>query len=208
MTFLYSSWLGLGRSLGVEPVAGQKAFDDLTAAYSSPGRYYHTLEHIYHVLSTIKTLQSQAKDLTALQLAAWFHDVVYDSQAHDNEEKSADYADRLLQSLEIPSDKIAATSHLIRNTKHHQAASDDIDSQILLDADLAILGTNPVQYQEYARAIRQEYAWVPEAQYFRARRQVLERFLQRERIYFTDLMFEVAELAARHNLQAEIQSFL
>ncbi len=208
MTFLYSSWLGLGRSLEVEPVAGQKAFDDLAAAYSSPGRYYHTLEHIYHVLSTIKTLQSQAKDLTALQLAAWFHDVVYDSQAQDNEEKSADYADRLLQSLEIPSNKIAATSHLIRNTKHHQAASDDIDSQILLDADLAILGTNLVQYQEYARAIRQEYAWVPEAQYFRARRQVLERFLQRERIYFTDWMFEVAELAARHNLQAEIQSFL
>lgn len=128
MTFLDCSWLGLGRSLGVEPVAGQKALDDLAAAYSSPGRYYHTLEHIYHVLSTIKTLQSQAKDLTALQLAAWFHDVVYDSQAQDNEEKSADYADRLLQSLEIPSDKIAATSHLIRNTKHHQAAPDDIEA--------------------------------------------------------------------------------
>ncbi|MBF2003908.1 MAG: hypothetical protein IGS49_00130 [Chlorogloeopsis fritschii C42_A2020_084] len=34
---------------------------------------------------------------------------------------------------------------------------------------------------------------------------VLQQFLQRHRIYFTDLMFANFESSARHNLKAEIQ---
>lgn len=83
---------------------------------------------------------------------------------------------------------------------------DDYDSQVLLDADLAILATNPVQYLEYAHAIRQEYSWVAEADYITGRQQVLEKFLQRSLIYFTPLMLEFAEPSARSNIQAEIQS--
>lgn len=205
---LFWDWERLLQSLGIEQVSAQQAFAHLVAAYSSPGRYYHTLSHIQHVLSTIQTLQFQTKDLTVVQLAAWFHDVVYDSQAQDNEQRSADYAYRLLQSLNIPSGVIADVTRLILNTKHHQAEPDDFDSQVLLDADLAILGSNPVQYQEYAHAIRQEYAWILERQYIKGRRQVLEKFLQRERIYFIAKMFEVAEPSARRNLKAEIQSLL
>ncbi len=67
---------------------------------------------------------------------------------------------------------------------------DDYDSQVLLDADLAILATNQVLYGEYAHAIRQEYSWMAEADYITGRQQVLERFLQRSRIYFTPLMSE------------------
>ena len=32
--------------LEVEPLMAQGAFTDLVAAYSSPGRYYYTLQHI------------------------------------------------------------------------------------------------------------------------------------------------------------------
>ena len=71
---------------------------------------------------------------------------------------------------------------------------------------MAILAANPVQYREYANSIRQEYAWVSEAEYIVGRAHVLESFLQRQRIYFTTLMFEVAEKPARCNLNAEIQS--
>ncbi len=99
---------------------------------------------------------------------------------------------------------IATVKRLILNTKYHQAAADDFDCQVLLDADLAILAADPIQYQEYAKVIRQEYAWVPEVEYITGRKQVLERFLQRDRIYFTPLMFENAEQSARLNLQQEI----
>jgi predicted metal-dependent HD superfamily phosphohydrolase len=202
---LFNNWWHLLQSFGVEQVAAEKTFTQLVTAYSTPGRYYHTLEHIYHVLNTIQTLQNQAQDLPAVQFAAWFHDVIYNPQAQDNEEKSAIYASEILKSLTIPSYIITKVSTLILHTKHHQAASDDCDTQVLLDADLAILGTNPSRYHQYALAIRQEYAWLPDAIYLAARNKVLQQFLQRHRIYFTDLMFANFESSARHNLKAEIQ---
>ncbi|MBW4576638.1 MAG: hypothetical protein KME08_15290 [Aphanothece sp. CMT-3BRIN-NPC111] len=202
---LFLHWQRSLQLFRVESVAVQEAFARLVEAYSSSGRYYHTLEHIDHVLSTIQTLQNHTKDLATVQLAAWFHDAIYDSQANDNEEKSANYARELLQALGIPSSVIANVTRLIVNTKQHQAAVEDSDSQVLLDADLAILSSKPIQYWEYADKIRQEYAWVPETQYIEGRKQVLERFLQRNRIYFTVLMFNLAEASARSNLKAEIQ---
>lgn len=201
---LLSSWQHTLQIFGVDQVAAKKAFTHLTEAYSNPSRHYHTLKHVAYVLSTIETLQAYTQDLAAVQLAAWLHDVVYDTHTQDNEEKSANYACELLSNLSIPANTIAHVTHLILSTKHHQAAVDDYDSQVLLDADLAILAANPVQYREYAQAIRQEYAWVSELEYITGRKQVLERFLQRSRIYFTDLMFEVAEQFARSNLKTEI----
>ncbi len=175
---------------------------------SSARRYYHTLKHIDHVLSTIQILQGYTNNIATVQLAAWFHDVVYDTKAQDNEERSAEYTFELLSNLGIPESTITTVNRLILNTKDHQAAANDYDSQVLLDADLAILATNSVQYLEYAHAIRQEYGWVGEADYITGRQQVLERFLKQPCIYFTPLMLEFAEPSARGNIQGEIQSLL
>ncbi|MBN3925650.1 hypothetical protein [Nostoc sp. NMS4] len=203
---LFSNWQHTLQSFGVDQVAAEKAFNPLLAAYSTRDRYYHTLKHVERVLSTIEILQGYTNNLAAVQLAAWFHDVVYDSQAEDNEERSADYAFDLLSNLAISESTITTVTRLILNTKDHQAAVNDYDSQVLLDADLAILATNTLEYQEYAHAIRQEYSWVTDEDYITGRQQVLERFLQRSRIYFTPLMSEFAEPSARGNIQAEIQS--
>jgi predicted metal-dependent HD superfamily phosphohydrolase len=205
---LFCQWQHTLSNFEVDQVAADKAFNLLVEAYCSSDRYYHTLKHIYHVLKIIDNLEAHTINLAAVQLAAWFHDVVYDTKAENNEEKSADYACELLSSFGIPPSNIIAVTCLIINTKNHQAAADDFDSQVLLDADLAILAANPVQYREYALYIRQEYAWVSEAEYIVGRVHVLESFLQRQRIYFTSLMFEVGEKAARYNLNAEIQFLL
>lgn len=199
-------WQQTLQVFGVEQVASEQAFGDLVTAYSTGDRHYHTLKHINHVLDTIDTLQAYAQNLAAVQLAAWLHDVIYNTQAQDNEETSAEYADNILSNLGIPSNTIATVNRLILNTKHHQAATEDHDSQVLLDADLAILAANPEEYQEYSRAIRQEYAWLSELEYITGRRQVLACFLGRQRIYYTPLMCEIAETSARSNLQAEIQT--
>jgi predicted metal-dependent HD superfamily phosphohydrolase len=205
---LFSNWQHTLQPFNIDQVAVEKAFNRLVAAYSTPNRYYHTLEHIDRLLSTIQILQGYTNNLPAVQLAAWFHDVVYDSQAQDNEERSTEYAFELLSNLGIPKSTITTVTHLILNTKNHQAAVNDYDSQVLIDADLAIFATNTVQYGEYAHAIRQEHAWVSDEKYIRGRQQVLERFLLRSRIYFTPLMLEFAEPCARGNIQGEIQSLL
>ncbi len=204
ITILFCHWQDTLQTFGVDHIATEGTFNHVVAAYSTSNRYYHNLKHIHHVLTTIATLQVYAKDLSAVQLAAWFHDIVYDTQAKNNEENSAEYANQLLTRLGIPVNHIATVTRLILNTKHHQAAVDDCDNQVLIDADLAILGTNQAQYWEYANAIRQEYAWIPETEYIKGRSQVLEKFLQRDRIYYTPLMFKIAEQSARSNIKAEV----
>ncbi|WP_016950359.1 hypothetical protein [Anabaena sp. PCC 7108] len=203
---LSSHWQHTIQTFGVDELAAYQVFNYLVTAYSNPSRQYHNLEHIYHTLGTIDTLQSYAQDLPSVQLAAWFHDVVYDTQAEDNEEKSAEYAVEMLNNLGIIASNITKVKSLILNTKNHKA--NDLDSQVLIDADLGILAAEPINYQKYAKAIRQEYAWVSESEYIKGRQQVLERFLQRQRIYFTPLMFKVAEPSARLNIQVEIDTLI
>jgi predicted metal-dependent HD superfamily phosphohydrolase len=199
-------WAALVQSYGVREPEAAAAFAKIASAYSGPGRFYHTLKHIWHVLETIRRLQSMAQDWPAVQFAAWFHDVIYDSQAKDNEEKSAEYAQIVLQKLNIPQEVVDTTTRLILCTKAHRAEPGDIDAQILLDADLAILGSPPESYQKYTQAIRLEYAWVSEPDYRAGRSAVLRNFLKRDRLYFTGQIFEALEKQARQNLEAEIKS--
>lgn len=176
----------------------ESAFLQLIAAYFSPDRHYHTVNHLHHVLCTIEQLDP-THSLT-VNLAAWFHDAVYNTRAQDNEEKSAELAEEILQSLQIDSETIAQVCRLILSTKTHQAF--DSESEILLDADLAILSADPIRYQSYAAAIRQEYAWVTEKDYRTGRSRILETFLQRDRIYYSPTL---QEETARENLRSELR---
>lgn len=186
------------RSWDVGMTQAEQKFDEICRAHDGPGRFYHTLDHVLAVLDTVESLASHATNLNAVKLAAWLHDVIYDSKASDNEERSAEYAERSCQELSIPEGQRVAA--LIRKTKTHEAG-DDVDAQVLLDADLAILGASESEYQAYAENIRREYAWVPEPEYRKGRRQVLERFLARPRIFH---LLSHLEAPARRNMIAEI----
>ena len=191
-------WRSLLRTWGVDTIQADKKFEEIAAAYAEPDRFYHTLDHALAVIATVESLAPNAKNPNAVKLAAWLHDVVYDSKASDNEERSADYAKRLCEELGIPDGKQVAA--LILKTKTHDPG-EDVDAQVLLDADLAILGANESDYQAYAENIRREYAWVPEPDYRKGRRQILEKFLTRPRIYH---FLSQLEQPARRNLKAEI----
>jgi predicted metal-dependent HD superfamily phosphohydrolase len=175
----------------------------LTNAYSKPDRHYHNLQHLDRVLTTIDRFTLQ--DPIAVKLAAWFHDFVYNPQAADNELQSAKLASELLTELKLAPTTIDRVHHLILATHGHQTDPTDLDRSIFLDADLAILGTPPDQYQIYARSIRQEYSWVADTAYSTGRIQVLESFLSRDRLFCTDLLFNELESQARFNLSQEIE---
>jgi predicted metal-dependent HD superfamily phosphohydrolase len=176
----------------------------LTNAYRKPDRHYHNLQHIDRVLTTIDRFTAKLQDPIAVKLAAWFHDFVYDPQAADNEFQSAKLARELLTEMNLSPTSIDRVHQLILATQGHQIDPADIDRSILLDADLAILGTPPDQYQIYTRSIREEYSWVGDAGYKKGRIRVLESFLHRDRLFCTDLLFNELELQARFNMQQEI----
>jgi predicted metal-dependent HD superfamily phosphohydrolase len=201
---LRGAWLNLVLPFGAEEGSAWAAFTDLAVRYSGLERHYHNLDHIADMLRTVDGLRDLAQDLAAVRFAVWFHDAVYDSRASDNEERSAALAVETLRRLGVPDATVLRTADLILLTKTHLAAPHDVDGQILLDADLAILGADPVRYVEYAAAIRREYGWVPEEEYRVGRARVLRQFLDRPHLYFTERLFAALETRARANLQAEI----
>jgi predicted metal-dependent HD superfamily phosphohydrolase len=69
---LLSRWQKTIQPFQINPIASNNAFNDLIAGYYTPGRYYHTLQHILHILITIDSLQAYIKYLNSVQLAAWF----------------------------------------------------------------------------------------------------------------------------------------
>ncbi len=198
------AWVHLLAGLGGTRAVADETLSSILERYREPQRHYHTIDHIRAVLTEITDLSAPDRPPTALLLAGWLHDVVYDPRATNNEDRSAAYARELLQRLDVDSMIGDTTARLILLTKHHDAAPNDREGQILLDADLAILGTAPAEYDRYAAAIRREYSWVLPDAYRVGRTRVLQDFLQRPRIYSTPKMWLRAESRARDNLRREI----
>lgn len=198
MRTAFTHWLPLWQRLkGI----GDAEFwhERLVAAYGESQRAYHTLQHLDECLRAFDEAKTggliQQPDF--IELALWFHDMVYDPRAAENEERSAEMADECLETMVA-----AEVRRLILVTKTHQAVHED--EQWLVDIDLAILGAEQGRFDEYERQIREEYAWVPEAVYREKRTEILNGFLSRERLYLTTWARERFETRARENLRTLI----
>jgi predicted metal-dependent HD superfamily phosphohydrolase len=197
-------WEALLIQFSVSQALIAKSFADIVLYYGESGRYYHNLSHIQHVLEVLDELQPLADNFAAIQLAAWFHDIIYNTRTPDNEVQSAVHAESVLMNLSIPIDTIRKVNQMIMATAKHLNPTNDPDTYLLLDADLAILGSNEAAFTAYCDAIRKEYKWVADSDYRSNRIKVLNRFLERPRIYQTQPLYKQLETQARKNLLMEI----
>jgi len=203
---LRARWDGMLAALGVPVARGETTFNELLEAYGGAGRYYHNLDHIEAVLATLDMLAEHAHNRPALELAAWFHDAIYDPRATDNEERSALLAESVCAGWGLPAETANLVGRLIRATRTHQADANDREVSVLLDADLGILGDDRAAYDAYAAAIRKEYAWVAEKDYREGRSRILHEFLRRKRIYRLETMHDNLNSRARENLTRELKT--
>lgn len=201
---LESHWVTAVRELGIESDKARPVFDKLLAMYSEVKRAYHNLSHIKLMLDFLGSHASDIQRMPQVVLAVFFHDAIYDSQAKDNEERSAALVSELMKPLGLATDHIETIASLVQSTKKHQPILEGIDNELFLDADLAILGSHPEIYLVYSDSIREEYSWVPEPDYAAGRKRVLEAFLNRPKIYFTRPVRTELEARARENIAAEI----
>jgi predicted metal-dependent HD superfamily phosphohydrolase len=199
-----SRWSALWGRLGARG-DGRAVHADLRARYAAPERAYHTLAHIAHGLQELDTARHLCRDPDVVELAFWFHDAVYDPRAHDNEERSAALARDVAGGAGLAEDRVRRVSGLILLTKHAGTPPADADGEVLLDADLAILGAPPPEFDRYEQQVRREYAWVPEATFTLERARILRSFLARPRLYFTDHFRRRHEPQARMNLERSLK---
>ncbi len=184
----------------------EKTFNLLHDLYSENHRAYHNLNHINFLLELFRQFDEYIEDRVCVFFAIWFHDAVYDPQKNDNERRSAELAARCLREISLPKEKISKIEKIILATEKHLLCENlDSDGKLFLDFDLAILGAESDIYDEYAKAIRKEYDFVSDEDYKRARARVLQNFLKRETIYFTEIVCEKFEAKARANIEREIK---
>ena len=175
-------WMTLTKALGLQNDP-EETFRELHRRYSEPHRHYHNARHIDECLELFDSVRSEARDPLALESAIWFHDVVYDPRANDNEEKSANFA--LLHFQGLSSGFLELLIGLILATKTHMPGMVP-DAALLIDIDLSILGKPSERFAEFESAIRNEYAWVMPADFCKARAYIVRGFLERDRIYHTN----------------------
>jgi serine-type D-Ala-D-Ala carboxypeptidase (penicillin-binding protein 5/6) len=203
---LRNSWM---RSLSpyVDHVSYTEAsFASLVERHSQDSRHFHTIEHVDQVVSMIEDLvdvpSAAPDDADAVRLAGFFHDIVYEALPTDKE-KSAQIAGTWLDGLDVPQTLIAEVQRLILLTSEYDAAPDDRNASVLLDADLSILGSDPVAYDRYREQLRREHSRMSESDYIAWRRRRVQRFLARRQIYRTNVCRSALEATARINLGHE-----
>ncbi|WP_415582481.1 hypothetical protein [Flavobacterium longum] len=180
-----------------------RLWDEIAKHYSARQRHYHNLSHLEAMRGELVSVTEELSYAEAVWFALYYHDLVYNVGASDNEEKSATLAQQRLATLGADhtfTDRVAR--HIIATKKHEW--SPDQDTNFLVDADLSILGVSPERYRAYTQQIRKEYAVYPDFLYHPGRRKVLRHFLDLPTIYKTEIFRNRYEAQARKNLAWEL----
>ncbi len=183
---------------------GAEVYRGLKQRYSESHRRYHTPAHIAHCLKLFDLSRHKMDDPNAVELSIWFHDVIYDAKASDNEERSARYfsetcgqdVDRQLQSK--VHDLIIATIH--------KELPLTPDGKYMVDIDLSSFGLPWDKFLRDSEAVREEFSHLSDAEFYSAQKEFLESLLFREHFCFTEFFRQRHEKTARENIRRYLDS--
>ncbi len=199
-----------------------EVFERLMARHREPHRRYHTATHVMWVVRHVDRLLAEVDpdgrcDAGAIRAAALFHDAVYDPHSATNEHDSAVWAAEVLDAAGWPAARVRRVVELIEATAHlgqpapgpgdvdaNGVSAEALETAVLLDADLAILGADPNDYRAYVAGVRAEYAHVDDTGWRTGRSAVLHSLLAHDPQFRTTPMRAERERRARANLTAEL----
>jgi predicted metal-dependent HD superfamily phosphohydrolase len=198
-------WVDTWRDLSVaDSPTLRQLYADVRARYAESHRHYHTHQHLAECFEKVQDIIVLAPHPAEVKLALWFHDAVYDTRRHDNEQRSAEWARGAAQDLGARAEIAERIYDLIMSTRH---AAEPVgpDAQVLVDVDLSILGAEAGRFREYEMQVRREYSWVPDDTFRLGRAKILKDFLGRPQIYSTARFRERYEAPARRNLRDSLE---
>jgi predicted metal-dependent HD superfamily phosphohydrolase len=178
---------------------------DLEQRWSEGHRLYHTLAHLDFCLAELEGVRHLMQRPAEVFFAAFAHDVVHDPRRSDNETRSVEWALQILQQAGVSAEARERVAWLILSTRHDRVP-EELDAQLLMDADLAILAQASERYAEYERLVRKEYHHLPRVIYRIGRARILKGLLRRHAVYLSEAFRDRYEDAARANLKASLAS--
>lgn len=208
--YLHQDLVQLLSSYEIPKSFSESVWELIEQKYNETHRYYHTLSHIYDLLTLVDRYESLLSNSRVVRLAIYFHDIIYDPISKTNEEDSAQLFRETFQSVHfIDAATTDLVCHYIIKTKHHHVeeseTENDEDLGIFLDMDLSILGAEQERYEKYIKDIRLEYNMYSDFAYGYGRYRALQSFISKEnKQIFCSRVFRPLNSRARENIGWEM----
>jgi predicted metal-dependent HD superfamily phosphohydrolase len=184
----------------------EKAIDDshkifiaLFNAYNEPQRFYHTTHHIAHCLQEFDRVKSLTGHPDAIELAIWFHDIIYQPGQGDNEEKSAETFLGFATSVLKP-ETCNLVKQLIMATLHATEKVDHSDSRLMIDIDLSGFALPWKDFLRDSQNLCAEMPDITEDEFLRRQTWFHQRLLERPGFFLTEYFSEKFQQQARDNI--------
>ncbi len=178
-----------------------KITDDLFKQYQHASRHYHNMEHIQNCLWELDQLQNQSIDKPSIELAIWYHDVIYSPASKSNEIKSAKKMKEELGHFVSKID-LDDVSKMIQSGPRNDSNLTDSE-KYFFDIDYSILGQREFEYMAYRQNVRLEFIAVPSWIYHLKRKSFLKNTLKNG-IYQTEEFRARFEETAVKNILSEL----
>lgn len=185
----------------------------LVAAYASPPRAYHNIEHVQAVLRHYQDIAHAPgwRQPREVYVAVCYHDVIYVPARADNEARSAELArSELARHGQASAVDVERVVELIKMTARHgklERPAVDAEAARFLDADMAIVGADAPAFDRYDAAVAEEYRdVVPGFVYRFKRKHFMRELLASPRIFLSDYGHARWDAAARDNLRRALKA--
>ncbi|ELY2018146.1 hypothetical protein SL053_002061 [Flavobacterium psychrophilum] len=203
MTVLKETFIRLLKNYTDNECLPNELWTEIEKNYSGKKRHYHTLHHLDNLLTLLTEIKGEIQNWDTILFTLYYHDIIYNSLKSDNEEKSAELAEKRMTQISVPVGIVEHCKKQILATKSH-IKSTDSDTNYFTDADLSILGQPWDTYSVYYKNVRKEYSIYPDLVYNPGRKKVLNNFLKIDRLFKTDLFYNKFEIQAKENVQKEL----
>lgn len=188
-------WQRLGGDSRVDEV-----FSALLDLYEGEGRYYHNLGHIEYCLSVFDEARDFCQQPDTVELAIWFHDIIYEMGGSGNELKSAEH---FIQASEGQIDDAVRRQvyDLIIATDHSFAPSaDQPDFRFIVEVDLSGFGLPWTRFRSDGRNVRNEMMHLSDDEFYPAQMRFMQTLAERSPLYTYAWFNDRFEGTARANI--------
>lgn len=180
------------------PFNAESIYQDLLQHYEMPYRHYHNLSHLNHCMQEFCQVEDLIPDPASVEMALWFHDVIYIPGNFDNEEKSVSFFLSQIGGALSPSFAKKVT-RLILSTTHKELSKDE-DERFITDIDLSSLGLSWENFKKDSQNLREERKDMADTVYYKANTKFLKHLLGRGRIFQTAFFYQRYEQIAIQNI--------
>ena len=173
------------------------------------GRHLYNMDLIDDMQARAAELNSKGMlaDYHAVAYAIFFHRIIFDPAADDNEAKSASIWNSFAAECSSLTEqtKRAVSGYIERPSALSEAPAPVGDFAHFQDCLRAVMGRSEVNYSKHLKALRLEYANLPPAEFARQRKATLQSLLGLPTIFRGDKAAVIElEAQARKNMEAEI----